>query len=726
MNRTVALPLMLLGSMISAQAGDVAIRVVPDKILYVYGEPAQASVSITNRSDQPRQGELRLEEEWEIEASRVLETRSLALKPGESQSVLFTWKTGDQMGGRAVRARWVESGKELAQKAEFYQVADPTDWFRCVLISWAELKPEQWVTQGTGYSKSLDRRSPFETYGNYRNWFAYAACDFGGMAPASNLWLSGQGSNYQMDKSRMLEQIRIDRERGIRNGAYTQIPTGPLAWDMAREHPEWFLRNDRGSLLTDQWWPLDPLKIAARKPQTGPIIPDFGSPDVMRMLTNDLASALRMFEWDGLYIDGMYQCPYGSGYLWDGTPAHRQQDTLAQSVRVFEAIREATRHERPSLAIWCNGVMPLPPGAELKRAYANGPNQGALKEISWANLSDPRRTDHIWRNFYETLLINRNAAVREHMEDAICLVGYLIVLPPPAEGETNVVRHSWVNANHVGAILASMRFHPAALGSWGFRPPFQMITRYSDLIWGRGIRYLDQPERRGIRVENNRRDLDPETGNLGRMNTWLFEQLAKGDARGDAELVGAWLEREFGAPQPGAVVDALLDADRLASEGIQWGRGIHNRQPFASLHTTKLYWMFDGFIQPDFPYVMANPTRELLEGLIRMKHEAYDSACMHVARLEAARAAMHPGLFGEIHAGYSDFAAFILLVRDWSSYLLMQYGIERGVFPADRPTLGRMSRYAETFIRNLVRLHDTPAGKRAREQLTFPDAFPLT
>jgi hypothetical protein len=229
-----------------------------------------------------------------------------------------------------------------------------------------------------------------------------------------------------------------------------------------------------------------------------------------------------------------------------------------------------------------------------------------------------------------------------------------------------------------------------------------------------------------INVENNDRALDPEQGNLGRMNTWLFEQLAKGDARTDAGLVGAWLEQEFGAPQPGAVVDALLDADRLASEGIQWGRGIHNRQPFASLHTTKLYWMFDGFIQPDFPYAMASPTRELLEGLIRMKHEAYDSACMHVARLEAARAAMHPGLFGEIHAGYTDFGAFILLVRDWSSYLLMQYGIERGVFPTDRPTLGRISRYAETFIRNLVRLHDTPAGKRVRGQLVFPDAFPLT
>ncbi len=116
----------------------------------------------------------------------------------------------------------------------------------------------------------------------------------------------------------------------------------------------------------------------------------------------------------------------------------------------------------------------------------------------------------------------------------------------------------------------------------------------------------------------------------------------------------------------------------------------------------------------------------LLEEIIHMKHDAYDSACTHLAKLEVARVVTHPKLYEEIHTGYTDFAAYILLVRDWSSYLLMQYGIERGVFAADRPSLGRMSRYVETFIRNLIRLKDAPAGKLAAGKLTFPDPFPLT
>ena len=229
-----------------------------------------------------------------------------------------------------------------------------------------------------------------------------------------------------------------------------------------------------------------------------------------------------------------------------------------------------------------------------------------------------------------------------------------------------------------------------------------------------------------VNMGNNDRDSEPETGNLGRMNTWLLERLLAGDERSDADLVAAWLEREFDGPQPRAAVEALLEADEIADCGLQWGGGKTSRAPFASLHTTKLYWMFDGYINPDWPEKIANPDRETLDGLMEMRRRAHERALAAIEKVKAARAAMDPRLCEELLAGLGQLADSIALCRDWHSYLLMQYGIERKLYPADRLNLGRMSRYVERFIRNLVRLRHTPAARWAVSHLSFPDPFPLT
>ncbi|MCX7803667.1 MAG: hypothetical protein N3A38_00620 [Planctomycetota bacterium] len=229
-----------------------------------------------------------------------------------------------------------------------------------------------------------------------------------------------------------------------------------------------------------------------------------------------------------------------------------------------------------------------------------------------------------------------------------------------------------------------------------------------------------------INMGNNDRAVQPETGNLGRMNTWMLERLLAGDKRSDAELVTEWLQKEYGAPQPKIAVDLLLEADGLVDKGLQWGNAVWVRAPFASLHTMKLYWMYDGFVDPDFPYEMADPKRETIERLIEVKHKAHDRARECLAAIEAARGAMHPDLYRELSTGFSTLAQYISLARDWQSYVLMQYGIERGLYEPNRVNLGRMSRYAENFIRNLVVLRDTPAGKMAIGKLSFPDPFPLT
>ncbi len=229
-----------------------------------------------------------------------------------------------------------------------------------------------------------------------------------------------------------------------------------------------------------------------------------------------------------------------------------------------------------------------------------------------------------------------------------------------------------------------------------------------------------------INMGNNGRTIDPESGNLGRMNTWLFDQLAGGDDRSDHELTAAWLEREFGSPQPKEVVDALIDANEITDNGLQWGRGIYARNPFSSPHTTKLTWFSEGYTQKDFPPHMAHPDKELIETLVQNKQSAYEQACQHLEQIKLAQPAIHPDLYNELLDGYTMFSDVILLMRDWHGYLLIQYALEKGVYPPDRKMLGRMSRYAEAFIRNLLRLKDAPGGKYVAARINFPDIHPLT
>ena len=169
-----------------------------------------------------------------------------------------------------------------------------------------------------------------------------------------------------------------------------------------------------------------------------------------------------------------------------------------------------------------------------------------------------------------------------------------------------------------------------------------------------------------------------------------------------------------------------METDEIADRGVQWGGGVPARAPFASLHSTKLYWLFDGYIDPGFPKRMADPTLEGVEALIEAKSEAHERALSHLAVLGASRAAMSAELYEELSRGYTTLADYISLCRDWHSYLLIQYAVERGLVEPTRVNLGRMSRFCEGFIRGLVRLKGTEAGRMAEGRISFPDPFDLT
>jgi hypothetical protein len=228
-----------------------------------------------------------------------------------------------------------------------------------------------------------------------------------------------------------------------------------------------------------------------------------------------------------------------------------------------------------------------------------------------------------------------------------------------------------------------------------------------------------------LNMGSTERQHNPEIGNLGRMNTWLLDQLLHEDKRSDLELVSAWLEKEFGSAQPAEAAEIILGLDDLSTRGLAWGTA-PTRVPFGSPHMNKVFWTYDLYSDPKLAKRIVNPTRELIEQLIAAKYDALRETRAALEEVKAAGAAMHPGLFKELIEGLGTLADSILLHADWAGYILMQYGIEKGLFPADRPTLGRMSRYVERFIATLAELKDTESGKKVFGSIAFPDPFPLT
>ncbi len=228
---------------------------------------------------------------------------------------------------------------------------------------------------------------------------------------------------------------------------------------------------------------------------------------------------------------------------------------------------------------------------------------------------------------------------------------------------------------------------------------------------------------------------DPEnSGNLGRMNTWLFEKIFGGDKRGDMELVGEWVEKEFASKVPEWAIKILLDAEHDANEAIEWGSGICARVVFASPHTTRLYWIFDGFVDKEFSFKIVEPSEAFLNSLLEMKNAACERIQKNLKRMELGRNELSDKFYAEAYPSYQVFANFAELCRDWHSYIVTLYGIEKGVFKPSRENLAKMSRYVETFIVEFAAMQNSPVGEImlrnglkmetiSNPKLSFPDNF---
>ena len=337
----VALLAFVLGQLLIAADEPVTIvRVRPSKILYLVDEKANADILLKNNTEAEINGTLLVREEWDLTEGRDVWSGPVTLPAGKENTVTIQWDLGEEQFGRALRAAFVIEGKPVASSAEYFQVAREDNWWRMNMLNYG----------GSEAHGEKARTDPFSTYSNFDNHFAYAESDFSHLAPKGDVWYSGQ-VGYHIEKKKLIESIRERQSIGVRAGAYTNGSTGGVAgYELARQHPEWFMRNKKGAFLTAYGTPVSPIDVSRttkdRMKTWYALAVDFGNPDVVRYGAEEIVRAIEMFKWDTVFFDGVYSVMAIAGmpYL---SPSSTSFDRFSSDSRSYSV---PTKIERPIAA----------------------------------------------------------------------------------------------------------------------------------------------------------------------------------------------------------------------------------------------------------------------------------------------------------------------------------------------------------------------------------------
>lgn len=485
------------------EPGIAPLRIVPNKIVYPLGEKGWATICFTNTADEAKSTEFAVTEAWGLDdGRRDIFAGTVALGPKESKTVRVDWPGSDVRYGHELRVATADG----ASRSEFFNVND--DWWRVNqgcrmetargmptpgilhLLAYYGYGPGDWA-DGAGWMlhRQWERQAPgmgpFLSYHTLETRWQMQQSSVGGNLvtttyPDDETWITPNGSY-----PRRTGDIRRDTEAahawGFHHTRFTiNLMEGPPGLELARRHPEYILRNERGQFM-GLYADTDPVKISVpnnrqRYPWTY-VEPNLFREDVFDWAIKDLVDCVLALGEDGVYFDGRYVKKQGFDAF--GNDLAKTCGVEACAVRNLERTKAAIFGAKPDAYVWSNGGKDGP-----EMTLASHPQCGILNEKQWNFLLNPSRQDHSYRGFFDSVLRTRDVVWRPgryvKTPSKILHCGYLSTRWDPAFVEKH--GEGQVMAQHVMAILAAACCHPFA-GSPPMRPFKQMMTRYSELFW---------------------------------------------------------------------------------------------------------------------------------------------------------------------------------------------------------------------------------------------------
>ena len=502
----------------AVSAGVLPQRIVPNKIVYPVGEKGWADVVFTNTSAKAERAPYVVTDSWDVDGSmREICRGEVEMGPLAGKTVRVGWPGSEIRYGHELRVAVKDEGGEFS-RAEYFAVN--TDWWR--------------VAQGCGLETLHERMTPLfrqfmEYYGlpvrpprctaGYRLWMDAAKregfgmgpfpgyqtlltrwqmqlCSVGGNKAAADMpggktWYSSTEVTEGRDSGRIREDTRVSHEHGVHHTRYTiGNMEGPYGFEVARRHPEFLLRTDRGQPVGHyDGAKVDPVWISeignGRQCTWTYLKPDFSRDDAVEWAVRDLAAGIDGFGEDGIYWDGQYLS--GLGYDSTGRLTSDPKDKAKRRARYLRTINlwyDLIIKDHPERFVWMNVN-----GASAKNRI-DPPIQtrsGTLLEFQWAFTQLGSHACSTYRGMLDEMRLTRDSRYLPFADGTtpskVYFVGYLFpAYQSRPKDDPGQYREVWTMSQHVMSLLASMLAHPFA-GGPQMRNFKQMMMRYSQFYW---------------------------------------------------------------------------------------------------------------------------------------------------------------------------------------------------------------------------------------------------
>jgi hypothetical protein len=470
----------------------VTVSVWPDKLLYDPGQTANLDVTVVNPGKQPVQGRLTVKVLWEMAEAQTVLDQPFLVGPEQQQRVRALWKTLDVLGCEA-RADLFVGDQRLAGGSEYFNVCPTREMQRVGIYAGGGSSGNFFSTSPANLDAlTADVLRGRSCYGNFYEYFGWPPDTYANLAPAGDEWPSVYG---WVQKAAVRHAIAQAHRQGLKVMCYAAGYAYSLtAGELARRHPDWFMYGDDGEIalgpdIPKMDWQRNPDHRATSVMAGWAVsaFPNFTRRETVDFGLQQIIASTRMFGWDGVRFDGHYLLyPPGS---YDVTGKRIPSGEAAAAVERLNTrtVRSTITKLFPNYLFMYNSGTDA---ADLDEECRGGGGVG-YEPIRGAWLSTA--PTHSWQGMADFL--NREA------DRARARGGYTYPLMPCV----------WDVCPNVDRIQYPIVFacgnHPWFAGPTldrasdrgGSHYPiqkdlFRFATRFSAVLWGRGIQRVPAPE----------------------------------------------------------------------------------------------------------------------------------------------------------------------------------------------------------------------------------------